>query len=95
MLINILAFAIGFYCLLESISAAADMHKGDRLCRLAKYLFAGSSGFYVMLIAMHGYVSIGLLLLIASVALGIWPRMVSRITKHGLDAAHLKKRMGL
>jgi len=94
MLVNILVVLVGFYCLLESLSAAADMHKGDRFCRLAKYLLAGTSGLYVILVVVHSSASIGLLILITAVALGLWPRMVYRITGGRRNTDHLKGRVG-
>lgn len=94
MLINILVLLVGIYCVLESVSAAAEMHKGDRFCRLAKYLLAGASGLYVISIAMHSEASIGMLILIAAVALGLWPRMVYRITGGRRNTDHLKGRVG-
>jgi len=94
MLINILVLLVGIYCVLESVSAAAEMHKGDRFCRLAKYLLAGSSGLYVISVAMHSAASIGMLILITAVALGLWPRMVYRITGGRRNTDHLKGRMG-
>ena len=94
MLVNILVVLIGFYCVLESISAAADMHKGDRFCRLAKYLLAGASGLYVISVVAHSSASIGMLILITAVALGLWPRMVYRITGGRRNTDHLKGGMG-
>lgn len=94
MLINILVFLIGLYCVLESISAAADMHKGDRFCRLTKYLLAGASGIYVIFVAVHFAASVGMLILITAVALGLWPRMVYRLTGGRRNTDHLKGRVG-
>jgi hypothetical protein len=94
MLIHILVFLVGFYCLLESVSAAADMHKGDRLCRLGKYMLAGASGLYVMSIAMRNDANIGILILISAVALGLWPRMVYRITGGRRNTDHRSGRVG-
>lgn len=94
MLVNILVFVIGLYCVLESVSAAAEMHKGDRFCRLAKYLLAGASGLYVISIALHSSASVGVLILITAIALGLWPRMVYRITGGRRNTDHLKGRVG-
>ena len=94
LLVNVLVFVLGFYCFLESISAAADMHKGDRLCRFGKYMFAGAGGLYVILLALHHQANVGILILIAAVALGLWPRMVYRITGGRRCADHLKGRVG-
>jgi uncharacterized membrane protein len=94
MLVNIFVVLVGFYCVLESISAAADMHKGDRFCHLAKYLLAGASGLYVISVVVHASASVGILILITAVALGLWPRMVYRITGGRRSADHLKGRVG-
>lgn len=80
MFLNILVIIIGIYCLLESISAASDMHKGDRLCRLGKYLLAGASGLYVALKGLSGHANLEILLFSSAIALCIWPRMVYRVT---------------
>jgi uncharacterized membrane protein len=93
MLVNFIVFLIGLYCVLESISAAAEMHKGDRFCRLAKYLLAGASGLYVISVAVHSAASIGMLILITAVALGLWPRMVYRLTGGRRNTDHLKGRV--
>lgn len=79
MLMNIMVVIIGLYCMLESISAAGDMHGGDRLCRILKFLLAGVSGLIAVYQGMHSSASISLLVMITSIALGIWPRMVYRI----------------
>ncbi|MDP3088882.1 MAG: hypothetical protein Q8M99_11935 [Methylotenera sp.] len=70
---------IGLYCLLESISAAADMHGGDRLCRFLKFFMAAISGVIAIYHGAIGGSNIQMLVLITSVALGIWPRMVYRL----------------
>lgn len=84
---NVIVILLGLYCVLESISAAGEMNKGDRLCRIGKYMLAGASGLYCVLIGMHSDATFGLALLIAAVALGIWPRMIYRITgcRRGTD----------
>lgn len=79
MLFNFLAVLIGLYCLLESISAAGDMHKGDRLCRFGKYLLSGVTGLYAFYVGVHGGATWQLVMLQSAVALGVWPRMVFRI----------------
>lgn len=94
MLVNLLVLLVGIYCVIESVSAAAEMHKGDRFCRLAKYLFAGASGLYVISIALHSSANVGMLILITAVALGLWPRMVYRITGGRRNTDHLKGRVG-
>jgi len=90
MLLNILVTIVGIYCLLESISAASDMHKGDRLCRLGKYLLAGASGLYLILKGFSGHATWGMLLLSAAIALGIWPRMVYRVMGGRRNTDHLR-----
>lgn len=79
LLLNCVVIVIGAYCVLESLSAAADMHGGDRLCRFFKFLFAAISGAICVYKGFHLEASIGLLVMITSIALGVWPRMVYRI----------------
>ena len=79
LLLNIMVVIVGLYCVLESISAASDMHKGDRLCRFLKFLLAGVSGLIAVYQGLHLSASIGIFIMIMSIALGIWPRMVYRI----------------
>lgn len=79
MAFNLTLFVLGLYTTLESISAAADMHKGDRLCRFLKFLLSACAGLYSMTesMAMHG--TWQLLMMQSAIALGVWPRMVYRI----------------
>jgi uncharacterized membrane protein len=79
MLFNLLAIVIGLYCFLESVSAAGDMHGGDRLCRLGKYLLSGITGLYAFYEGVHGVATWQLVMLQFAVALGVWPRMVFRL----------------
>jgi hypothetical protein len=79
MYLNFLAVAIGLYCFLESISAAGDMHGGDRLCRVGKYLLSGITGLYAIYEGIHGAATWELVMLQFAVALGVWPRMVFRL----------------
>lgn len=79
MAINILVFVIGAYCVLESISAAADMDRGDRYCRVAKFLFSLVSGAYAAYTAATVGATIWTLVQILAVALAIWPRMIFRL----------------
>lgn len=79
MLLNVLVVIIGVYCMLESISAAADMHGGDRLCRVSKYLLASVSGAMAIYSGVTHSATMYMLVMIASVALCIWPRMVYRL----------------
>lgn len=94
MLLNILVILVGFYCVLESISAAAEMHKGDRLCRIGKYLLAGASGLYVISKGLSWHATWDMLLLSAAIALGVWPRMVYRITGGRRNTDHGSGRVG-
>lgn len=56
------------------------MHKGDRLCRFGKYLLSGITGVYAIYEGVHGQASWQLVMLQSAVALGVWPRMVFRLT---------------
>ena len=79
MLFNFFAITLGMYCALESVAAAAEMHKGDRLCRIGKYLLSGVTGLYAFYEGIHGGATWQLIMLQSAVALGVWPRMVFRI----------------
>jgi uncharacterized membrane protein YfcA len=93
MYFNFLAILIGLYCLLESVSAAGDMHKGDRLCRFCKYLLSGITGFYAIYEGVHGGATWQLVMLQSAVALGVWPRMVFRLTgERRCDATRINSR---
>lgn len=74
---QIIVFLLGLYLLLESINAAAQMHGGDRFCRVAKYLVTSIIGLNLMLSpaeadAMHIIMAIALCLF-------VWPKMVARL----------------
>jgi hypothetical protein len=93
MVINFFLLLVGLYCLLESVAVAGEMHKGDRLCRVGKYLLSGVTGFYVICEALAGHGTWQLLMLQTAVALGVWPRMVYRIvgnrrTEHHVQHSH-------
>ena len=79
-MLNVVVALVGFYCMVESISAAAEMHKGDRLCRFGKYMLAGASGMYCITVAIYGHATFGMLLLVSAIALGVWPRTLHRLT---------------
>lgn len=91
-MLNALVIILGLYCVLESISASAAMHKGDRLCRLAKFLGAGISGLFAIRIGLLGIANFTTFVMIASIALGVWPRMVFRITGGQRETDHWKGR---
>lgn len=76
---NIILFLIGLYIFLECISAAANMHKGDRFCRMFAYLLGSLSGLYAMAIAWQGIANTGHILVFLSLALFLWPRMIYRV----------------
>lgn len=48
-LIRLLGMLIGFYILYESIVAASEMNRGDRACRMAKYLLSATCGLVLIL----------------------------------------------
>jgi len=75
---NLLLIIISLYCVLESISAAGEMHKGDRVCRVGKYLLAACSGLYAITEAMSGHATWQLLMMQSAIFLCLWPRMVAR-----------------
>lgn len=74
---QIIAILIGLYLVAESISAAALMPGGDRLCRVAKYMLTGLAG--VCLIGDYKNADGLHLLMGAALALFVWPKMASRI----------------
>lgn len=74
---QIIVFALGLYLLGESIAAAALMHGGDRLCRLAKYLFTGAIG--IWLTAEPAKADGGHIAMAFALTLFLWPKMLTRI----------------
>jgi len=50
------------------------------LCRFGKYLLSGITGVYAVYEGVHGQASWQLVMLQSAVALGVWPRMVFRLT---------------
>jgi hypothetical protein len=74
---QIIAILLGFYLLSESIAAAALMHGGDRLCRVAKYLLTGLVG--ICLITEFKSADGLHLLMAAALCLFVWPKMLARI----------------
>ncbi len=78
-LYDFILIGIGLYCVLESLSAAADMEKGDRFCRFCAHLLAALSGIYAIAIGIKGIANTGHLLVFINLALFMWPRMVFRL----------------
>lgn len=74
---QIVAILLGLYLVAESISAAALMPGGDRLCRLAKYLVTGVAG--ICLVSASKDVDGLHLIMAAAIALFVWPKMLARI----------------
>jgi uncharacterized membrane protein len=73
----IAAILLGLYLLAESIAAAALMHGGDRLCRVAKYLVTGIVG--IWLIVEHDHADAWHIAMAVALALFLWPKMLKRI----------------
>jgi hypothetical protein len=67
------------YLLGESIAAAALMHGGDRLCRVAKYLFTGVIG--IWLIAEAKQADVMHLVMALALALFVLKNTLERIKK--------------
>lgn len=92
-MLNVVVAFIASYCVIESISAAAEMHKGDRLCRFGKYMLAGVSGMYCITTALYGHATYGMLLLVSAIALGIWPRTLHRLSGGRRKADYLNRKI--
>lgn len=72
-----IAILLGLYLLGEAIAAASLMDRGDRLCRVAKYLLVAVIGLW--LIFESKQVDTWHLTMGAALALFVWPKMVTRI----------------
>lgn len=48
-ILQAISFLIGIYLIAESISASAEMVKGDSFCRMLKFLFVGYVGSSLLL----------------------------------------------
>lgn len=77
MIIDILSFLIGLYIVIECIDAASGMHKGDRPCRMVKYLLAGTAGMILILYQSNWqHLVFGL-----AIAAFTWPDLVNRFKR--------------
>jgi len=71
-----MSILIGLYLLIESTIAASLMDKGDKLCRVAKYLVTGVCGMWMVL--SNGVDSWHIIMGFALI-LFLWPKMLDRL----------------
>lgn len=76
-MVQIIAIIIGLYLLGEAIAAASQMERGDRFCRLSKYLLLAIVG--LALIFESKSVDTWHLVMAITLALFVWPKMKARI----------------
>jgi hypothetical protein len=76
-MVQIISILIGLYLLYEAMEAAAQMERGDKVCRVAKYLLVAVIG--LRLIVESGQADIWHLVMAAALALFVWPKMLDRI----------------
>ena len=79
MIQTMLVVALGAYICLESIKQLADMDGGDRVCRVAKYFLSATSGATLGWLAFIHRVDWLHVALASSVALFVWPKMLTRL----------------
>lgn len=85
---QIIVFLLGLYLLGESIAAAALMHGGDRLCRVAKYLFTGVIGIWLIVEAkqadvMHLVMALALALFVLKNTLERIKKIIDELLENG------------
>lgn len=76
-MVQIVAFLIGLYLLGESVAAASLMDRGDRLCRVGKYLLTAIIGLWLMLESKQA--DFWHITMAFALALFVWPKMLDRI----------------
>ena len=76
---QIIVIALGLYLLGESIAAAALMHGGDRLCRVAKYMITGVIG--IRMVAESAQADIWHIAMAVALALFVWKNTLERLKK--------------
>lgn len=78
-MIPLLLFILGMYIAAESLQAAKLMDRGDRLCRLMKYLGTAIAGCYGMYISVTSAWVWQDLIWAITLALWVWPKMLRRL----------------
>ena len=74
---QMIAILLGLYLLGEAIAAASLMDRGDRLCRVSKYLLVAIIGLWLVFEAKQA--DTWHLVMASALALFVWPKMVDRI----------------
>lgn len=74
---QVIAILLGLYLLGEAVAAASHMERGDRLCRVIKYLLVAVIGLW--LIAESKQADIWHLAMAFALALFVWPKMLERL----------------
>ena len=72
---NIAAQIIGIYLILEAIDAAASMDRGDKICRMLKYLLCATSGGILLFYSFDWYH----LLFGLTISAFLWAKFVQRL----------------
>lgn len=74
---QIIVILLGLYLLGEAIAAASLMDRGDRLCRVGKYLLTAIIGLWLMLESKQA--DIWHITMALTLSLFVWPKMLDRI----------------
>lgn len=77
-MIPTILFVLGFYVFCESLQAANLMDRGDRLCRIMKYLGTAIAGCYAMYISVTSAWAWQDLIWAITLSLWVWPKMLRR-----------------
>ena len=81
-MVQIIAIVIGLYLLGEAIAAASLMERGDRLCRIGKYLLVAIIGLWLIFDSRQA--DTWHIVMASALALFVWPKMRDRI-EHFFD----------